>query len=85
MADDKDKDLEKAFLTRNKTLRELYDTEASVMSEEEEASLTPILNSLQGRIARYREIRKIAEGGEKKITLVYDHRLDRRVASGEQG
>ena len=80
MVDDKDKGLEKAFLTRNKTLRELYDTEASVMSEEEEASLTPILNSLQDRIARYREIRKIAEGGEKKITLVYDYRLDRRVA-----
>jgi len=80
MADKKDKDLENAFLTRNETLRELYDANVAAMSKEEEASLTPILNSLQGRKERYREIRKIAEGGEKKITLVYDHRLDRRVA-----
>ncbi len=80
MADDKNQDLEQAFLKRNETLRALYDTVSATLSDDEAASLTPILNSLKDHIERYREIRKIAEGGEKKITLVHDHLLDRRVA-----
>lgn len=80
MADDQQKDLEQTFLKRNEALRELYDVGKEVMSNEELTSLTPILNSLQDHIDRYREIREIAEGGEKKITLVHDHLLDRRVA-----
>ncbi|MCK4565309.1 MAG: serine/threonine protein kinase [Verrucomicrobia bacterium] len=80
MADDTDKDMEKGFMARNETLREFYETGTTTMSDAEAASLTPILNSLKDHIARYREIREIAEGGEKKITLVHDHLLDRRVA-----
>jgi serine/threonine protein kinase len=80
MADTRNQELEKTFLKRNEALRELYDTGTAAMSEEEMATLTPILNSLEDHIVRYREIRKIAEGGEKKITLVYDHLLDRHVA-----
>ncbi len=80
MADDQQQDLEKAFLERNETLRALYDTDTQSLSSAEAASLTPILNSLKDHVARYQEIRHIAEGGEKKITLVHDHRLDRHVA-----
>ena len=74
------KELEKEFSERNETLRSFYNTDALDMSAEEIESLTPILNSLKDNIDRYRELDKIAEGGEKKITLVHDHRLDRRVA-----
>lgn len=80
MADPDNKDLEQAFSQRNETLRGFYHTESLAMSDEELASLTPILNSLKDEVPRYREIGKIAEGGEKKISLVHDHRLDRRVA-----
>jgi serine/threonine protein kinase len=80
MAEEDSKNLEQAFGERNETLRSFYNTAALELSEDEQASLTPILNSLKDNIARYREIEKIAEGGEKKITLVHDHRLDRRVA-----
>jgi serine/threonine protein kinase len=80
MADGESKDLEKDFSRRNETLRSFYHTEVLEMSEDELASLTPILNSLKDNIPRYLEIAKIAEGGEKRISLVHDHRLDRRVA-----
>ena len=80
MADEDNKDLEQEFGRRNETLRSFYNTDALEMSEEELASLTPILNSLKGDVARYRKIREIAEGGEKKVSLVHDHRLDRQVA-----
>ncbi len=80
MADEENKDLEKVFSDRNETLRSFYNTAALELSEDEKDSLTPILNSLKDDIARYREIEKIAEGGEKRITLVHDHRLDRRIA-----
>ena len=80
MAEDDSRELEQEFSRRNETLRSFYNTDVLEMSDEELASLTPILNSLKDNVARYREIEKIAEGGEKKITLVHDHRLDRRVA-----
>jgi len=80
MADEDNKDLEKGFSDRNETLRSFYNTAALELSEDEKTSLTPILNSLKDDVARYREIEKIAEGGEKKITLAHDHRLDRRIA-----
>jgi serine/threonine protein kinase len=80
MDDEVNQELEQGFSERNETLRSFYNTDALQMSEEEQASLTPILNSLKDHIARYRELDKIGEGGEKKITLVHDHRLDRRVA-----
>jgi serine/threonine protein kinase len=80
MEKDSKNDLEQSFQQRNETLRGFYDTEQQALSESEQASLTPILNSLEGRVERYREIRQIAEGGEKKISLVHDNLLDRRVA-----
>ena len=80
MADEENKGLEKVFSDRNETLRSFYNTAALELSKDEKYSLTPILNSLKDDIARYREIEKIAEGGEKRITLAHDHRLDRKVA-----
>ncbi|MEE9369517.1 MAG: serine/threonine-protein kinase [Pontiella sp.] len=80
MADGDNKDLEQTFSDRNETLRSFYNSNALELSVDELASLTPILNSLKDDVDRYREIEKIAEGGEKKITLAHDHRLDRRVA-----
>lgn len=80
MADEDTKHLEEEFSKRNETLASFYNSDTFDLSEEEQYSLTPILNSLQDSDARYREIEKIAEGGEKKITLVHDYRLDRRIA-----
>lgn len=80
MAEEDSKDLEKSFSARNETLRSFYNTDALGLSPDEQASLTPILNSLKDSIDRYHELREIAQGGEKKITLVHDHRLDRQVA-----
>ncbi len=80
MADDKDKDLEQRFRRRQETLREFYDTEGAGLTDEELASLTPILNSLRDAGGRYEEVGPLAEGGEKRIALVHDRRLDRRVA-----
>lgn len=80
MTDEDNNDLEKTFGKRNEMLRSFYHTEELELSADELESLTPILHSLKGDSARYREIEKIAEGGEKKITLAHDHRLDRRVA-----
>ena len=80
MDDGDSKELERDFSERVETLRSFYNTDALEMSDDEAASLTPILNSLKDHDFRYHEIEKIAEGGEKKITLAHDHRLDRRVA-----
>lgn len=80
MADTDSKDLEKTFSERNETLRDFYNSDVLELSDAESFSLTPILNSLKDDIFRYHEIEKIAEGGEKKITLAHDHRLDRRIA-----
>ncbi len=80
MADEDGKNQEKDFSERYETLASLYNTDSLEMSDDEIASLTPILNSLHDNVLRYREIAPIAEGGEKKITLAHDHRLDRRVA-----
>ncbi|QBG46493.1 serine/threonine protein kinase [Verrucomicrobia bacterium S94] len=80
MNDGDSKELERDFSERFETLASFYDTDALTMSEEEVQSLTPILNSLKQDKHRYRVIDEIAEGGEKKILLVHDHRLDRRIA-----
>ncbi|VGO18040.1 serine/threonine protein kinase [Pontiella sulfatireligans] len=71
---------EKRFRRLDEGFRDFYDADLSTISEEEEASLTPILNSVGTYSERYQTLGEIAEGGEKKITLVYDHRLDRQVA-----
>ena len=80
MDNDEDHNLEADFLQRNETLRGLYDVDTTTLSDEELASLTPILNSLHDNVERYRKVSEIAQGGEKKIALVHDHLLDRRVA-----
>ncbi|WP_372794219.1 protein kinase [Pontiella sp.] len=80
MTDGDSKELEQKFSERMDTLASFYHTEELSMSEQEIESLTPILNSLKKDDARYRELKKIAEGGEKKISLVHDRRLDRRIA-----
>jgi serine/threonine protein kinase len=80
MADKGNQNLEKTFAERNETLRGLYHANADSLSPEEKQSLTPILNALKDHVSRYQELAHIAEGGEKKITLVHDHRLDRKVA-----
>ncbi|MDF7800647.1 serine/threonine-protein kinase [Pontiellaceae bacterium B1224] len=80
MEDGDSKDLEKTFSERSETLRSFYHSDTLEMTDAEMASLTPILNSLKDNFFRYDEIEKIAEGGEKKISLAHDHRLDRRIA-----
>ena len=80
MADKNNQNLEKTFVQRDETLRGLYHAKTDSLSPEEKQSLTPILNALKDHVSRYQELDHIAEGGEKKITLVHDHRLDRKVA-----
>jgi serine/threonine protein kinase len=80
MDKDDSKKLEEEFLKRNETLRGLYDVDTTTLSADEIESLTPILNSLRDKVDRYREVNEIAVGGEKKISLVHDHLLDRQVA-----
>ncbi|MDF7825267.1 serine/threonine-protein kinase [Pontiellaceae bacterium B12227] len=80
MEDGDSKDLEQDFSERMETLRSFYNTDALEMSDAEVESLTPILNSLNDSNFRYHELEKIGAGGEKRITLAHDHRLDRRVA-----
>lgn len=80
MEDGDSKELERDFSERLETLASLYNSDALSLSEDEVESLTPILNSLKEDDQRYRKIEEIAEGGEKKISLVHDNRLDRRIA-----
>ncbi|MEI6892852.1 MAG: serine/threonine-protein kinase [Pontiella sp.] len=80
MDDGDSKELEQDFSGRMETLRSFYNTDALEMTDAEVKSLTPILNSLSDNNFRYHEIKKIGAGGEKRITLAHDHRLDRRVA-----
>ena len=80
MDNDPNHDLEKTFRKRDTRLLEFFDSDARSLSEEEEASLLPILLSLSETRERYEELGLIAEGGEKRVTRVYDHRLDRQVA-----
>ena len=60
-------------------LIELYESSTEELSQEEEQSLLPIPNSLDTGHERYEELAFIAKGGEKRITRVYDHRLNRQV------
>jgi len=68
---------EKQFQKWDARLLDFFDLS---LSNAEEASLLPILNSLNSDTERYEEISLIAEGGEKRITRVYDHRLNRQIA-----
>jgi len=58
---------------------DLYESSTDELPPEEEQSLLPILNSLDAKHERYEELAFVAEGGEKRITRVYDHRLNRQV------
>ncbi len=80
MDNDPNHDLEKTFRKRDTRLLEFYDEKSQNLPDDEEASLLPILQSLDESEERYEELAAIAEGGEKRITCVYDHRLDRQVA-----
>ncbi len=71
---------EERFKKRDEQLLGFYSTKPDSMSDTEEDSLLPILNSLTDDESRYKEVGLIAEGGEKRITRAYDHRLKRQVA-----
>jgi len=60
-------------------LLNLYESSTEELPPAEEQSLLPILNSLDTSYERYEELGFIAQGGEKRITRVYDHRLNRQV------
>ncbi|VGO19238.1 serine/threonine protein kinase [Pontiella sulfatireligans] len=80
MGDEKHPNMEDQLLTRNERVLDLYDAKSSDLPDEEEESLLPILNSLEESEERYKEIDLIAEGGEKRVTRVHDHRLNRQIA-----
>lgn len=80
MGQKKNNSPEESFKDKTEGLLNLYDSDSDVLSEEEEASLFPILHSLNQQLDRYKELELVATGGEKKITRVYDQRLDRLVA-----
>jgi len=67
------------FKDRPEQLLDLYESSTEQLPPEEEQSLLPILNSLDTGHKRYEELAFIAQGGEKRITRVYDHRLNRQV------
>ncbi len=71
---------EEKFRNRNELFRDFYHLKKCEITEEEQDSITPILNSVETYNERYEVLSEIAEGGEKIITLVHDHRLDRQVA-----
>jgi serine/threonine protein kinase len=72
--------IEEEFLQQNDQLLDIYETVQRSPSPEEEESNFPILHSLTDPQPRYKELNLIAEGGEKKITRVYDRLLNRNVA-----
>lgn len=71
---------EERFKQRDSRLHTFYDAESNLLSKQEAESLTPILNSIQNQTDRYITLGKVAEGAEKRITIVHDYRLDRCVA-----
>jgi serine/threonine protein kinase len=74
-------DSDKEYSLNEDALRSFYSAEEQeLLSEEEAGALTPILDSLSSLAERYRELEPIAEGGEKKITRVYDSILGRSIA-----
>lgn len=80
MKDPRHNELEELFNDRSEQLLDFYDFDSDSIPCEEEESLLPILNSLQGDEDRYEEIEQIAEGGEKRIFRAFDHRLNREIA-----
>lgn len=74
-------DSNKEYSLNAEALRSFYSAEEQeLLSEEEAGALTPILDSLSTQPERYQELEPIAEGGEKKITRVYDTILGRSIA-----
>lgn len=73
-------ELENGFLQEDPRLQDFYEHGSSNLSLENEEFTYPILNALLDKQERYQEIQPIAEGGEKKITCVYDRLLNRKVA-----
>jgi serine/threonine protein kinase len=71
---------EEFFRKTDERLLGFYDSKPDSMSNEEEDSLLPILHSLDDVKDRYEELGPIAAGGEKVITRVYDHCLNRQIA-----
>jgi tRNA A-37 threonylcarbamoyl transferase component Bud32/tetratricopeptide (TPR) repeat protein len=80
MKDNPNHEMEEHFRKRNETLSDFYDMESGNISNEEQEALLPILNSLDESENRYTELGPIAEGAEKRISRVYDRRLNRQVA-----
>ena len=74
------KDREKNYRNRKEILSEYYQPSEIALSPEEETALTPIYNSLRETEPRYCEKVPLAEGGEKRVSRVYDRRLGRHVA-----
>jgi serine/threonine protein kinase len=68
------------FQERDERLLDFCETKPDSTSIEEKKALLPILNSLKKNKDRYEELGIIAEGGEKRITRVYDSHLNRHVA-----
>ena len=69
--------------TERDLLYTLYKLHEVPLSEQELNSLTPILNALKNPEKRYDAPETIAEGGEKRISLVYDQYLNRYVAMAQ--
>lgn len=64
-------------------LKNLYEQYQVPLSDQEENSLTPILNTLKAPAARYGSTDFMAEGGEKRVFRVYDQYLNRHVAMAQ--
>lgn len=80
MNDEQRSNREDAFNETDERLIDFYSTERPVADEAEREAAFPILSSLKNPQERYQDIELIAEGGEKKITCVYDRILNRKVA-----
>lgn len=78
--DEKD-ELEMDYLRLDAKLEAFFPGgEEARLSEQELHDLTPILNSIKDFEERYEYLEELATGTEKRIVLVYDRRLGRRVA-----
>jgi serine/threonine protein kinase len=81
MSSDKHDNLEDEYLQLDAKLEAFFPGgDESALNENELHELTPILNSLRDFQNRYEFIEDLASGAEKKIVLVYDRILGRRVA-----
>jgi tRNA A-37 threonylcarbamoyl transferase component Bud32 len=72
--------LEEEFRARDEDLATLYDLAPEIHPDPDNEDLFPALNALKNQQSNYAHLSLIASGGQKKITKVYDHRLNRTVA-----